>query len=72
MEGNFIIDLATDQAIQGWILKKQSTRVALLKGGAPADNPYQTRIRVDRPYIRDFGLTVFVTQDSDPAFIQLY
>ncbi len=36
------------------------------------DNPYKCRIRVDRPYIKDFGLTVYVTQDSDPAFVQLY
>ncbi len=36
------------------------------------DNPYKCRIRVDRSYIKDFGLTVYVTQDSDPAFVQLY
>jgi len=69
---NFIIDISCDQSIQGWILKRQSTREVFLKGGTPADNPYKCRIRVDRPYIKDFGLTVYVTQDSDPAFVQLF
>ncbi|HEY5038262.1 MAG TPA: hypothetical protein VIJ93_04235, partial [bacterium] len=69
---SFLIDVTSDQIIQGWLLKRQSTREAFLKGGVPADNPYQCRIRVDRPYIKDFGLTIYVTQDSDPAFIQLF
>ncbi len=69
---NFIIDISCDQSIQGWILKRQSTREVFLKGGTPTDNPYKCRIRVDRPYIKDFGLTVYVTQDSDPAFVQLF
>ncbi len=69
---NFIIDISSDQTIQGWLLKRQSTREVFLKGGTPTDNPYKCRIRVDRPYIKDFGLTVYVTQDSDPAFVQLY
>jgi hypothetical protein len=72
MEGDFIIDVSTDQTIQGWMLKRQSTRQVFLKGGPPNDNPYETRIRVERPYIADFGLTVFVTQDSDPAFVRLF
>lgn len=67
----FIIDVTSDQAIQGWLLKKQSTREVFLKGGL-SDNPYQCRIRVERPYVKDFGLTVYVTQDSDPAFLQLF
>lgn len=70
--GSFLIDVTSDQIIQGWLLKRQSTREAFLKGGVPTDNPYQCRIRVDRPYIKDFGLTIYVTQDSDPAFIQLF
>ena len=70
--GSFLIDVSSDQIIQGWLLKRQSTREAFLKGGVPTDNPYQCRIRVDRPYIKDFGLTIYVTQDSDPAFIQLF
>ncbi len=69
---NFIIDVSSDQAIQGWLLKRQSTREVFLKGGTPTDNPYKCRIRVERPYIKDFGLTVYVTQDSDPAFVQLF
>ena len=69
---NFIIDISCDQSIQGWLLKRQSTREVFLKGGAPTENPYKCRIRVDRSYIKDFGLTVYVTQDSDPAFVQLY
>jgi hypothetical protein len=69
---NFIIDVSCDQTIQGWLLKLQSKKAVLLKGGTPTDNPYKCRIRVDRPYIKDFGLTVYVTQDSDPAFIQLF
>ncbi len=69
---NFIIDISSDQTIQGWLLKRQSNREVFLKGGTPTDNPYKCRIRVDRPYIKDFGLTVYVTQDSDPAFVQLY
>lgn len=71
LDGNFIIDVSADQSIQGWILKRQSTRQVFLKGGA-GDNPYQTRIRVDRPYVADFGLTVFVSEDSDPAFVRLF
>ena len=70
--GSFLIDVTSDQIIQGWLLKRQSSREAFLKGGVPQDNPYQCRIRVDRPYIKDFGLTIYVTQDSDPAFIQLF
>ena len=69
---SFIVDVTSDQAIQGWLLKRQSTRDVFLKGSGPTDNPYQCRIRVDRPYLKDFGLTVYVTQDSDPAFIQLF
>ena len=69
---NFVIDVSSDQAIQGWLLKRQSTREVFLKGGTPTDNPYKCRIRVERPYIKDFGLTVYVTQDSDPAFVQLF
>gem|GEM_PF-2771448 len=69
---NFIVDISSDQVIQGWILKRQSTREVFLKGGPPADNPYKCRIRVERPYLKDFGLTVYVTQDSDPAFVQLF
>ncbi len=69
---SFIIDIVSDQVIQGWLLKIQSTRKVFLKGGAPGDNPYQCRIRVNRPYIKDFGLTVYVTEDSDPAFVQLF
>ena len=69
---NFIIDISSDQTIQGWLLKRQSTRAVFLKGGTPADNPYKCRIVVDQPYIKDFGLTVYVTQDSDPAFVQLF
>ncbi len=69
---SFIIDVVSDQVIQGWLLKVQSAREVFLKGSAPSDNPYKCRIRVDRPYIKDFGLTVYVTQDSDPAFIQLF
>ena len=69
---NFIIDISCDQTIQGWLLKRQSGGEVFLKGGAPMDNPYKCRIRVDRPYIKDFGLTVYVTQDSDPAFVQLF
>jgi hypothetical protein len=69
---NFVIDVSSDQAIQGWLLKRQSTREVFLKGGTPSDNPYKCRIRVERPYIKDFGLTVYVTQDSDPAFVQLF
>ena len=70
--GSFLIDVTSDQIIQGWLLKRQSSREAFLKGGVPPDTPYQCRIRVDRPYIKDFGLTIYVTQDSDPAFIQLF
>ncbi|HJT23268.1 MAG TPA: hypothetical protein VJ873_01745 [bacterium] len=69
---SFIVDVTSDQAIQGWLIKRQSTRDVFLKGAGPTDNPYQCRIRVDRPYLKDFGLTVYVTQDSDPAFIQLF
>ena len=69
---SFIIDVVSDQVIQGWLLKIQSTRKVFLKGGSPGDNPYQCRIRVNRPYIKDFGLTVYVTEDSDPAFVQLF
>ena len=72
MGNSFIVDVTSDQAIQGWLLKKQSTREVFLKGSGSADNPYKCRIRVDRPYLKDFGLTVYVTQDSDPAFIQLF
>ena len=70
--GSFLIDVLSDQVIEGWLLKRQSTRDVFLKGAGPTDNPYQCRIRVDRPYLKDFGLTVYVTQDSDPAFIQLF
>lgn len=69
---NFIIDVSCDQTIQGWLLKLQSTKKVLLKGGTPTDSPYKCQIKVDRAYIKDFGLTVYVTQDSDPAFIQLF
>ena len=68
---SFLLDVTSDQTIQGWLLKRQSTREAFLKGGV-SDNPYQCRIKVERPYLKDFGLTLYVTQDSDPAFIQLY
>ena len=70
--GSFLIDVLSDQVIEGWLLKRQSTRDVFLKGAGVTDNPYQCRIRVDRPYLKDFGLTVYVTQDSDPAFIQLF
>jgi hypothetical protein len=70
--GSFIIDVASDQTIQGWLLKRQSTREVFLKGSSPNDNPYKCRIRVERPYLKDFGLTVYVTEDSDPAFVQLF
>lgn len=69
---SFVLDVTSDQAIQGWLLKRQSTREVFLKGGAPTDNPYKCRIRVERPYLKDFGLTLYVTQDSDPAFVQLF
>lgn len=69
---SFILDVSSDQAIQGWLLKRQSTREVFLKGEAPSDNPYKCRIRVERPYLKDFGLTLYVTQDSDPAFVQLF
>jgi len=72
MGSSFIVDVTSDQVIEGWLLKRQSTRDVFLKGTAPSDNPYKCRIRVDRPYLKDFGLTVYVTQDSDPAFIQLF
>jgi hypothetical protein len=67
---NFTIDVTSDQAIQGWLLKRQSTRQVFLKGAS--ESPYKCRIKVDRPYLKDYGLTVYVTQDSDPAFIQLF
>ena len=70
--GSFLVDVSSDQAIEGWLLKRQSTRDVFLKGAGPTDNPYQCRIRVDRPYLKDFGLTVYVTEDNDPAFIQLF
>jgi len=69
---SFLVDVNSDQTIQGWLLKRQSTREVFLKGGAPTDNQYKCRIKVDRPYLKDFGLTVYVTKDSDPAFIQLF
>ena len=69
---SFIVDVNSDQTIQGWLLKRQSTREVFLKGGAPTDNQYKSRIRVDRPYLKDFGLTVYVTKDSLPAFVQLF
>ena len=69
---SFLVDVSSDQTIEGWLLKRQSTRDVFLKGAGPTDNPYQCRIRVDRPYLKDFGLTVYVTEDSDPAFIQLF
>ncbi len=69
---NFIIDISCDQVIQGWLLKRQSTREVFLRGNAQSDNPYKCRVRVNRPYIKDFGLTVYVTDDSDPAFVQLF
>lgn len=69
---SFLVDVSSDQVIQGWLLKRQSTHDVFLKGSGSTDNPYKCRIRVDRPYIKDFGLTVYVTQDSDPAFIQLF
>jgi hypothetical protein len=72
MGSSFIVDLTSDQVIEGWLLKRQSTREVFLKGSGQVDNPYKCRIRVDRPYIHDFGLTVYVTKDSDPAFIQLF
>lgn len=72
MGSNFIIDVSSDQVIQGWLLKRQSTREVFLRGHAPDDNPYKCRIRVNRPYLKDFGLTVYVTDDSDPAFVQLF
>ena len=68
----FLVDVTSDQVIEGWLLKRQSTRGVFLKGAGSNDNPYQCRIRVDRPYLKDFGLTVYVTEDSDPAFIQLF
>jgi hypothetical protein len=69
---NFIIDISCDQVIQGWLLKRQSTREVFLRGNVQSDNPYKCRVRVNRPYIKDFGLTVYVTDDSDPAFVQLF
>jgi hypothetical protein len=71
MGSNFIIDVSSDQVIQGWLLKRQSTREVFLRGNA-SENPYQCRIRVNRPYLKDFGLTVYVTEDSDPAFVRLF
>jgi len=71
MGSNFIIDISSDQTIQGWLLKRQSTREVFLRGSG-SGNPYQCRIRVNRPYIKDFGLTVYVTEDSDPAFVRLF
>lgn len=71
MGSNFIIDVSSDQTIQGWLLKRQSTREVFLRGNG-GSNPYQCRIRVNRPYIKDFGLTVYVTEDSDPAFVRLF
>jgi hypothetical protein len=67
---NFIIDISSDQIIQGWLLKRQSTREVFLRGSA--SGTYQCRIRVNRPYLRDFGLTVYVTEDNDPAFVRLF
>ena len=72
MGSNFIIDVSCDQVIQGWLLKLQSTRKVFLRGRASGDTPYKCRIRVNRPYLKDFGLTVYVTEDSDPAFVQLF
>lgn len=69
---SFLVEVTSDQVIQGWLLKRQSTRDVFLKGMGSADSPYQCRIRVERPYLKDFGLTVYVTRDSDPAFIQLF
>lgn len=69
---SFLVEVTSDQVIEGWLLKRQSTRDVFLKGTGSADSPYLCRIRVDRPYLKDFGLTVYVTQDSDPAFIQLF
>lgn len=69
---SFLVEVTSDQVIEGWLLKRQSTRDVFLKGTGSTDSPYQCRIRVDRPYLKDFGLTVYVTQDSDPAFIQLF
>jgi hypothetical protein len=68
---SFIVDITSDQVIQGWLLKKQSTRETFLRGRA-SDNSYKCRISVNRPYLKDFGLTVYVTEDSDPAFVQLF
>ncbi len=72
---SFLVDVNSDQTIQGWLLKRQSSHEVFLKGGAPTEggtDNYKCRIRVDRPYLKDFGLTVYVTKDSDPAFIQLF
>lgn len=71
-EGDFIVDVVSDERIEGWVLKRQSTRQVFLKGDASTDNPYQLKIRVERPYVPDFGLTLFVTEDGDPAFVRLY
>ncbi len=72
MGSNFIIDVSSDQVIQGWLLKRQSTREVFLRGNDTGGNPFQCRIRVNRPYLKDFGLTVYVTEDSDPAFVRLF
>lgn len=71
-EGGFILDVASDEPIQGWILRRHSTRLAIQKGGATGVNSNKLRIRVGRPYLTDFGLTVFVTADGDPAYVRLF
>ncbi len=70
LDGGFILDLSSDQAIQGWILRRQSTRQVFGKG--VASGARKLRIRVNRPYFPDFGITVFVTEDSDPAYVRLF
>jgi len=66
----FHVAITLDQPATAFQLKLQSTKEVLLKGGL--NNQLSFAFDYEQPYIRDYGLTVFVTDNSYPCFIQLF
>jgi len=69
---HFTVDVTTDQPANGWVVKYQSSRKEVLKGSL--NSQYKFSFDCSEKFIRDFGLTVFVGDNSDlyPCFLQLY
>jgi len=67
---HFTVDVTTDQPANGWALKRQSTKEIVLKGSL--NNQFYFQIDCPEKFVRDYGITVFIGDNSYPCFIQIF